>query len=170
MLDRFLKLADRLSEGVGRGTAWLIPLLILELVYDTGARYLFNAPTEWSYDISYMLYGAIFMLGAAWTLRKDEHVRIEVVYERLGRKGRALTDALGYLFFFFPAVGALIYFGGKFALKSWSIWERAGISMWSPPIYPFKTLIPVAMVLLLLQGLAEFLRCLRVLLGDDHQR
>jgi len=160
-----LRFIDRVSEGVGRATAWLIPLLILELVYDTGARYIFNAPTEWSYDISYMLYGAIFMLGAGWTLLEDEHVRIEVLYEKLSRRGRAVVDALGYLIFFFPAVGALTYFGGKFALQSWLIFERAGISMWSPPIYPFKTLIPVAMALLFLQGVAQFIRCLSVIFG-----
>ena len=152
---------DRLSEWVGKGVAWLIPLLILELVYDTAARYLFNTATGWSYDLSYMLYGAIFMLGASHTLVRDGHVRIEVIYHRVSARTRALIDSLGYLLFYLPAVGALLYFGSRFALQSWRMGETSGESMWSPPIYPFKTIIPLAAALLLLQGTVNLIRCLR---------
>jgi len=154
---------DGLSKWLGKASAWLIPLLIAELVYDTAARYLFNAPTEWSYDISYMLYGTIFMAGAAYTLLQDEHVRIGIIYEKVSRKSRAIIDAIGYVVFFFPSMGALLYFGTDFTIKSWKIWETSGESMWSPPIYPFKTIIPITVIVIILQGLIEFGRCIRTI-------
>ncbi len=154
------KFVDHLSEWSGKAIAWAGLFLVLELVYDTVARYVFNAPTRWSYDISYMLYGAIFMIGAAYTLLTDEHVRIEVIYEKVSPKVRAIIDAIGYLVFFFPSIGALLYFGTDFALKSWRMLEHSGVSMWSPPIYPFKTIIPLAAFLLLIQGMVKFARCL----------
>ncbi|RLB42879.1 MAG: hypothetical protein DRH12_04560 [Deltaproteobacteria bacterium] len=156
---------DRLNRWIAKGTAWLVPLLILELVYDTAARYIFNCPTEWSYDISYMLYGAIFMLGAAHTLAIDKHVRIETIYGKLSPKGKALMDGICYLIFYFPSVSALLYFGTKFAVRSWKMWEAGGESMWQPPIYPFKTILPIAALLLLLQGIAQFIRCANTLMG-----
>jgi TRAP-type mannitol/chloroaromatic compound transport system permease small subunit len=151
---------DRLSEWIGKAFAWLIPILIGELVYDTIARYIFNAPTTWSYDISYMLYGAAFMGGAAYTLLRDEHVRIEVIYEKVSPKSRAIIDAICYVVFFFPSMGALLYFGTEFTIKSWRMLETSGESMWSPPIYPFKTVIPITILFLTLQGIVQFLRCL----------
>ncbi|MCF8085697.1 MAG: TRAP transporter small permease subunit [Desulfohalobiaceae bacterium] len=161
-----MKLADwidRLSIGTGKAVSWIVPVLVLELVYDTAARYLFNAPTIWSYDMSYMLYGTLFMLGAAWTLQQEEHVRIDIVSGNLSPRTRAAVDVLGYLVFFFPAVGALVGYGASFALESWMILERSGQSMWQPPIYIFKTVLPLAGLLLLLQGLARFCRSLRLL-------
>jgi TRAP-type mannitol/chloroaromatic compound transport system permease small subunit len=107
-----------------------------------------------------MLYGAIFMLGAPYTLRINRHVRIETVYDKLSPKSKALMDAVCYVLFFFPLMAAMIYFGTLFALKSWKILEVGGDSMWQPPIYPFKTLLPLAAVLLMLQGIMEFLKCI----------
>jgi len=160
MWSSLSKFVDRISEWAGKASAWLIPLLIAELVYDTIARYIFNAPTAWSYDISYMFYGASFMGGAAYTLLLDEHVRIEVIYERVSTKSRAIIDAIGYVVFFFPSMGALLYFGTEFTIKSWKILETSGESMWSPPIYPFKAIIPVTVLLLIIQGIVQFVRCL----------
>jgi len=159
---------DRLNHWIAKGAAWLVPVLILELVYDTAARYLFNSPTEWSYDISYMLYGAIFMLGAAHTLAIDKHVRIETIYGKLSRRAKALINAVCYLILYFPSVLALLYFGTTFTVRSWKMWEAGGESMWQPPIYPFKTILPLAALLLLLQGIAQFLRCINDLRGTHH--
>jgi TRAP-type mannitol/chloroaromatic compound transport system permease small subunit len=160
---KFADWIDRLSIGTGKAASWIVPVLVLELVYDTAARYLFNAPTIWSYDISYMLYGTLFMLGAAWTLQQEEHVRIDILSGRLSPRTRATVDVLGYLLFFFPAVGALFAYGASFALESWTILERSGQSMWQPPIYIFKTVLPLAALLLFLQGLSHFCRSLRLL-------
>lgn len=160
MWSSISKFIDRLSKWIGKGSGWLIALLIAELVYDTIARYVFNAPTAWSYDITYMLYGAAFMGGASYTLLLDEHVRIEIIYEKVSRRSRAVIDAIGYVIFFFPSMGALLYFGTDFTIKSWKLLETSGESMWSPPIYPFKTIIPITALLLILQGIVEFTRCL----------
>jgi TRAP-type mannitol/chloroaromatic compound transport system permease small subunit len=165
-----MNLIDRISTWVGKAVAWLVPILILELVYDTAARYLFNAPTSWSFDISYMLYGVIFMGGAAMTLQQDKHVRIEVIYGQLSARARAVIDAICYLIFFFPAVGVIVYYGALFAAKSWSLLETSDQSMWQPPIYPFKTVLPVAGALLFLQGLAEFARCVRTIVTGRSAR
>jgi len=159
---------DRMNEWMGKAVSWLIPVLILELVYDTVSRYLFNAPTEWSYDISYMLYGTLFMFGAAHTLAVDKHVRIEIISDRVSPRTRAIIDAVCYVIFFFPAVGALLYFGTLFAVKSWHLLETSGESMWGPPIYPFKTVIPVAAALLLLQGVAQFVRCVKLIVKGNR--
>lgn len=156
----FARYLDKTSEIAGKGSSWLIPLLILELMYDTVARYLFNAPTFWSYDISYMLYGTVFMGGAAYTLLLDEHVRIELIYEKVSPRKRAIIDIFGYLLFFFPPIMALLYFGTEFAFKSWKMLEGSGESMWSPAIYPFKTVIPITALMLLLQGIVQFFRAL----------
>ena len=159
---------DRISEWTGKAVSWLIPVLILELVYDTISRYLFNAPTEWSYDVSYMLYGMLFMFGAAHTLAVDKHVRIEILYDKVTPRTRAIIDAICYVIFFFPAVGALLYFGTSFAVKSWHLLEVSGESMWAPPIYPFKSVIPVAAALLLLQGVAQFVRCMTLIVKGNR--
>jgi len=148
---------DLSSNWSGKIVSWLIYLLILERAYDTVARYGFNAPTAWSYDISYMLYGALFMLGAAYTLLADEHIRVEAFYERFSPRARALIDLIGYLVFFFPSVGALIYFGIDFAWEAWKLKETS-ITFWAPPIYPLKALIPIAAFLLMIQGMAKFIR------------
>jgi TRAP-type mannitol/chloroaromatic compound transport system permease small subunit len=166
LLSKFI---DRLSEFVGKASAWLIPLLIAELVYDTIARYIFNSPTAWSYDISYMLYGAAFMGGASYTILLDEHVRIEIIYEKVSLKSRAIIDAIGYVVFFFPSMGALLYFGADFTIKSWKILETSGESMWSPPIYPFKTIIPITALLIIFQGIVEFTRCLITIVKGENE-
>ena len=158
---------DRISAWAGKGVAWLVPVLILELVYDTAARYLFNAPTEWSFDISYMLYAAIFLLAAAYTLQKDGHVRIELIYERFPPRGRAFLDCLGYIVFFYPAMAALIYYGSLFAWESWMLRETSNLSMWQPPIYPLKTVLPLATALLILQGTVIFIRSVRTLIQGE---
>lgn len=158
---------DRISEWSGKAAAWLCLILILELVYDTVARYVFGAPTAWSYDISYMLYGTLFMVGASYTLLLDEHVRIGVFYEKATPRGQALINVAGYLVFFFPTMLALIWFGTEFAMKSWRIAEHSGVSMWSPPIYPFKSIIPLAALLLLLQGTVQCGRSLVLLIQGD---
>jgi TRAP-type mannitol/chloroaromatic compound transport system permease small subunit len=154
------KFIEGVSTWSGKAVAWLCLILVMELVYDTIARYGFNAPTEWSYDISYMLYGTMFMIGAAYTLLLDEHVRIGVLYDRVSDRSRAIINVMGYIIFFFPVTLALLWYGTDYAIQSWKITEHAGVSMWSPPIYPFKTVIPVAAFLLLLQGIVEFVRSL----------
>jgi TRAP-type mannitol/chloroaromatic compound transport system permease small subunit len=154
----WLSYVDRVSEWTGKAGGWLCIILMVEIMYDTLARYLFNAPTGWSYDISYMLYGAAFMMGTPWTLLVDKHVRIDILHGKMSAKSKAIAEAVGYIVFFFPPLGALLYVTGAAALDSWKMLERSGETVWNPPIYPLKTVLFLAIALLLAQGIAQFVR------------
>lgn len=154
---------DHINRWTGRIVCWLILPLILVLSYEVVARYVFNAPTLWAYDTTYILYGSLFMLGAGYTLLVNQHVRIEVIYSAIPPKMRTILEIVGYLVFFFPAIGGLLYFGIDFARESWIVTEQAR-SLFAIPIYPFKTVLPVAAFLLLIQGIAKFANCLASLI------
>ena len=144
----------------GKMFFYLIFPMVGGLTYEVIARYAFNAPTLWAYDVTYMLYGTHFMLGATYCLYKKGHIRTDMIYENLSAKTQGWIDALCYFFLFFPG---MIYFfaaGWAEAMHSWSILESADTSPWRPPMYPFKTVIPVAAGLLVIQGVSEFLKSL----------
>jgi TRAP-type mannitol/chloroaromatic compound transport system permease small subunit len=105
-----------------------------------------------------MLYGTHFMLGTAYTLMRIGHVRTDMLYQGWSIRRQNIIDAVGYLFFFFPAMVFLFYFGWQEASHAWSIGETSDASPWRPIVYPFKTVIPLTALLLLLQGVAEFLK------------
>lgn len=151
---------DDISLWSGRLVAWLIVPMVLGLVYEVVARYGFNAPTVWAYDLTYMLYGAFFMLGAAYALLRGAHIRTDVFYGGWSPRLQGAVDAVCYLVFFFPFVVALLYLGTGFFWTSFLRGERVVSSPWMPVIYPLKAVIPVTCLLLLVQGLAEFLRSL----------
>jgi TRAP-type mannitol/chloroaromatic compound transport system permease small subunit len=137
------------------------------LTYEVIARYVFHAPTIWAYDVTYMLYGSHFMLGATYTLYRKGHIRTDIIYDRLPVRGQGWIDAMAYLFLFFPG---MIYFfaaGWQEALHAWQILERADTSPWRPPMYPFKTVIPMAAALLIIQGTSEFLKSLHAALRGE---
>lgn len=157
-LVRTIEAIDGIGDRCGKAVAWLIIPLVGGLTYEVVARYGFNAPTEWAYDVTYMLYGTYFMLGAAYTLLRGGHIRTDMLYERFTPRTKGIVDAVGYLVFFFPAVIALLVAGSDAAMHSWQILEKSEISPWRPPIYPFKTVVPVAAVLLLVQGVSELLK------------
>ncbi len=142
----------------GRLVALSVIPMILGLVYEVGARLVFHAPTSWSYDATYMLYGSHFMLGATYTLYKRQHLRMARFYETLSVRGQGIVDTLFYLLIFFPSMSCLMVVGWDEAWQSWAIGERAGLSSWSPLIYPFKFVLPTASALLLLQGVSELLK------------
>jgi TRAP-type mannitol/chloroaromatic compound transport system permease small subunit len=127
--------------------------------YDVAARYIFNAPTQWGFDVSYMLYGTLFMMAGAYTLSRNGHVRGDVLYRFLSPRTQAGLDLALYLLFFVPGVLALAWFGIGFAQESWILAERSQTSASQIPLYPLKTVIPIAGALLLLQGFAEIARC-----------
>ncbi len=151
-------LIDRISLWSGRLVAWLIIPMVASLVYEVVARYIFNAPTTWAYDMTYMLYGSFFMLGAAYTLHRDGHIRTDSLYGGWSPRRQGFVDAIGYLVFFFPPLIALLWVSSDFFWVSFLRGERVVSSPWMPVIYPLKLVIPVACVLLILQGVAEFLR------------
>jgi TRAP-type mannitol/chloroaromatic compound transport system permease small subunit len=167
VLLRFVRAIDRFTEAVGRVVAWLILPMVLSLVWEVTARYGFNAPTEWAYDMTFMLYGTFFMLGSAWTLQRGGHIRTDSFYSKWTPRTQARVDLVCYLVLFFPAIAIFGWLSWEFFLKSYGQNERIVTSPWLPIVWPFKFVMPAAAVLLLLQGLAEFVRCwLRAFGGD----
>jgi len=158
-LERILWTIARLSAGVGKAFAWCILILTLGVTYEVVMRKLFRAPTDWAFDISYIMYGALFMMAGAYTLSRNGHVRGDMFYRLMPPRGQAALDLSLYLLFFFPSCITLLYFGIPYAQQSWSYKE---VSIFSPagvPIYPSKALIPLAAAFLIIQGIAEIIRC-----------
>jgi len=159
MMTRILHFIDSLSAWSGKAFAWCIVILTFSTCYEVFMRYVLNAPTVWAFDMSVQMYGALFMMSGAYALSQDAHVRGDVVYRLLKIKTQAKIDLTLYILFLMPGALALIYYGYGFAADSWIYKEVS----WSSPsriqIYFFKTLIPVAGTLVLLQGIAEAVRC-----------
>lgn len=159
-MTKFLYFIDGLSTWVGKAFAWLILVLTLGISYEVFVRYALRAPTTWAFDFSYINYGALFLMAGAYTLSRGGHVRGDVVYRLWRPRTQATVDLTLYIIFFLPAVFAFMYAGWPYAafsirFREVSIFSPAGI-----PIFPLKTLIPIAGTLLLLQGFAEIVRCI----------
>ena len=162
-MQRYLFFVDRISEWSGKAFAWLIVVLTCAISYDVLARNLFSAPTDWAYDAAYILYGSLFMMAGAYTLSRNGHVRGDVLYGFFPPRVQAGLDLTLYFLFFIPGIAALAYAGVDFARTSWSLNEHSSVMSGGPPLYHFKTLIPIAGALVLLQGLAEIVRCIQCL-------
>ena len=158
---------DTLTRGVGKAIAWLILPMVLSLVWEVVARYFFNAPTTWAYDMTFMLYGTFFMIGSAWTLQRGGHIRTDVYYGKWSVRTQAKVDLACYLVLFFPAMTVFGWLGAEYFWKSFGQNERIVTSPWLPLVWPFKFVIPFACVLLLIQGASEFLKAWVRAFGDD---
>ena len=159
-MSRFLHSIDSLSTWVGKSFSWLILVLTLGVSYEVFVRYALRAPTTWAFDFSYITYGAMFLMAGAYTLSRNGHVRADVVYRLWSPRKQAGMDLVLYIIFFLPATLARIYAGWQFAKMSIQFRE---VSIFSPagvPVFPLKALIPVTGVLLLIQGIAEIIRCI----------
>lgn len=159
-VDTALHAIDQVSVFVGKAGAWSILLLTFAMGYEVFARYLLQAPTDWSFDMSYILYGALFMLAGPYALARNGHVRGDFLYRQWSVRQQAGLDLVLYFLFFFPGILALCYAGYGFAAFSWMIGEHSSNSPNGPPLYHFKTLIPLVGGLMVLQGLAEVVRCI----------
>ncbi|HXH81994.1 MAG TPA: TRAP transporter small permease subunit [Candidatus Tectomicrobia bacterium] len=157
-LVRIVRIIDAFSEWTGRLFAWMIIPLMCGTTYEVVARYLFNAPTIWAYDMSYMLYGSHFMLGAGYTLLKGGHIRTDIFYQNWSPRRQGAVDALLYLLFFFPGMIFFFWSGGQEALHSWQMGERSDASPWRPIVWPLKMVLPVTALLILIQGVSEFIK------------
>lgn len=158
--ERFLYLIDALSAAVGKTFGWCILLLTLSTSYEVFARYMFGAPTDWAFDASYMLYGALFMLAGAYTLSRNGQVRGDFLYRAWRPRTQATTDLVLYFLFFFPGMLAFIYSGVGFAKLSYMMNEHSAASPDGPIVWPFKWLIPGVGGLMVLQGIVEVIRCI----------
>jgi TRAP-type mannitol/chloroaromatic compound transport system permease small subunit len=169
--QRALLAIDRLSTLVGQVGSWAVVALTLVVAYDVTARRFFRAPTDWGYDVAYMLYGTLFMLAGAYALSRNGHVRGDFLYRNFSPQLQAKFDLTLYILFFFPAIIAFMIAGFHFFELSFLQNERSSISPGGPIIWPFKFLIPAVGFLLLLQGLVEVVRCVQCIrLGAWPQR
>ena len=159
-MHQILLFIDRLSMWAGKTFAWCIIVLTFGVSYEVFVRYVLGAPTTWAYDISYMMYGALFLMAGAYTVSRNGHVRGDFLYRLWPQRVQAIIDLVLYLLFYLPGIGALIYAGTHFSRMSWRFGEVSVFSPANIPIFPMKTLIPIAGVLLLLQGISEILRCI----------
>jgi TRAP-type mannitol/chloroaromatic compound transport system permease small subunit len=157
--ERLLQVADHVSTWAGKTIAWLILLLMSTVCVEVFKRYILNAPTAWIFDATNMMYGTLFMLCGAYTLAQDAHVRGDFLYSSMRPRTQAVLDLVLYIVFFIPGVIALIYAGSDYAAYSWRINEHSNVTANGPPVYQFKTVIPVAGVLVMIQGIAEIVRC-----------
>jgi TRAP-type mannitol/chloroaromatic compound transport system permease small subunit len=149
---------DRFAEWTGYALMWLILALVFVVVWEAINRYAFNAPTIWAYDVSYMLYATVFMLGAAVTLRFKGHIRTDLFFSKWSPRTQAAVDLTFYLLFFFPGLVLFMWAGLDKAVHAFLINERAAASPWRPVLWPFRSVIPLCALLLVLQGLSETIK------------
>jgi TRAP-type mannitol/chloroaromatic compound transport system permease small subunit len=164
---QYIRFADAVSAGFGKAFAWLIIAMAFGTGYEVFVRYVLNSPTPWALDVSFIMYGSLFMMGGAYTLSRGGHVRGDFIYRLWRPQTQAKVDLILYIFFFFPGVMALIISGWKYASRSWAYGEVSINSPAGIPIYQFKTVIVAAGILLFIQGIAQVFRCIHCMRTGD---
>lgn len=166
--DRFTEVVDRVSVAAGKMSAWLIVPMFLVLFYEVMVRKFFT-PTVWANDIATMAYGAHFFLAAAYTLHLQKHIRTDFFSKNWSLKTQVRMDIAQYVLFFLPGMAMFTWISWEFAKESWEL-KEALMTTWRPPAYWYKTVIPVSSALLLVQGLAEVVKCVKTLrTGIDYR-
>jgi TRAP-type mannitol/chloroaromatic compound transport system permease small subunit len=158
-MQNILFFVDRISTWVGQVFSWLVLALTLLISWEVFSRYVLNHPNAWAFDLMIMLYGTVIMMAGAYTLAKNGHVRGDVLYGFFPPRLQASLDLILYFLFFIPGIVALVWAGYTYAAESWAINEHSTQTANGPPLYPFKTIIPIAGALLLVQGVVEIIRC-----------
>ena len=159
-MQNLLLAIDKISTWIGQFFSWLIVALTLMISWEVFSRYALDDPHPWAFDVMSMMYGSLFMMAGAYTLSKNGHVRGDVLYGFFPPRLQAWLDLILYILFFIPGVVALAWAGYGFAAESWAINEHSNITANGPPVYPFKTILPIAGAFLLAQGLVEIVRCI----------
>jgi TRAP-type mannitol/chloroaromatic compound transport system permease small subunit len=159
-MQKLLLFVDKISTLVGQTFSFVIVALTLHVSWEVYSRYVLDAPRAWAFDVMIMMYGTLFMMAGAYTLAKNSHVRGDVIYGYFTPRTQAIMDLTLYIVFFIPGVIALVWAGYTYAAESWAINEHSNITSEGPPVYPFKTVIPVAGAFVLMQGIVEIIRCI----------
>jgi TRAP-type mannitol/chloroaromatic compound transport system permease small subunit len=157
---RYINFADRVSAWFGKAFAWAIIVMAFGVGYEVFVRYVLNSPTTWAFDVSYLMYGTLFMMAGAYTLSRGGHVRGDFIYRLWRPQTQAKVELTLFILFFFPGITALVLSGWKYAARSW---RYAEVSVNSPagiPIFQFKSVIVAAGILLFIQGIAQVFRCI----------
>jgi len=161
---------DKISSWFGKAFAWLILVMTFGVSYEVFMRYAMAAPTSWAFDVTYIMYGALFMMGGAYTLSRDGHVRADFLYRLWQPRNQARLELVLYVLFFFPGVIALVFAGWRYAARSWRYLEVSSFSPANIPIYQFKAIIVAAGLILLLQGIAQVMRCIICIRTNEWPR
>ena len=157
-LNKTVRMIDKFTDTTGTWVAWLNMPLVAVVAYEVFARYVFHAPTIWSFDLTYMFYGTIFMLGAAFALHKGAHIRTDFFYEKWSAKTKGIIDATSYIVFFFPSIFMLLWISGGEAWYAFDIKETSEQTPWRPILWPYKSVVPLTCVFLLIQGVSELIK------------
>ena len=156
---RLVRLIDKFTDVTGTWVAWLNVPLMIAISFEVISRYAFDAPTIWSFDVTYMLYGAIFMLGAAYALHKGAHIRTDFFFEKWSIRTKGVIDSAAYLVFFFPSFLLFLFVSWDEGWYAFVINETSEQTPWRPILWPFKMVVPLTCVLLLIQGISETIKC-----------
>lgn len=167
LIRLYIRMANSVNEWVGNIFSWLVAVVMILTVAEIIMRRLWDAPTIWSFETCTQLFGAHFMIPAGFALLHGSHVAVDIVYNTFSVRKRAILDIVSYIIFFFPFNVVLLAYGIKFAGMSWATWETSW-SVFAPPLYPLKTVIPVTAGLLLLQGLAIFIQKIHLALEGEE--
>ncbi len=159
-LKKITSFIDNISIWCGKAVSILIFPMVGSLVFEVICRYFFNSPTIWASDMSTLLYGAFYMLGAGYTLQRQQHIRTDFLYEKWSTRTKGLVDSILYITLYFPGLGIFLWIGSQYALRSVMQQECMVSSPWMPYVWPLKLTIPIATILLLLQGVSELLKSL----------
>jgi TRAP-type mannitol/chloroaromatic compound transport system permease small subunit len=164
MIQGMLRGIDQLSVWVAKAITLAVFAMVVTIAYDVILRYVFRAPTVWQYDTSYMLGGSVIILGSAYVHLQRRHVRVDLIYNRFPPRVRLILDVVFTLLFFFPLLTGLIIVSAADAIHAYQVKEFSEVGFWRPLMWPFKSVIPVGLVVLWLQGLANFIRDMHLLL------
>ena len=159
-MEVWVRRIDILNKSIGHAFSWCVLILTASTCFEVFMRYVLNSPTVWAFDMSYMLYGALFMMSGAYAVSRNSHVRGDFIYRKWSNRTQAKVDLTLYILFFFPAIFAMVFTGGQYAYESARILESSVNSPAGVPVWPLKSVIFVAGVTLLIAGAAEVMRCL----------
>jgi TRAP-type mannitol/chloroaromatic compound transport system permease small subunit len=159
-MEIWIRRIDILSKSIGHAFSWCVLILAASTCFEVFMRYVLNSPTAWAFDMSYMMYGALFMMSGAYALSRNSHVRGDFIYRKWSNRTQAKVDLTLYLVFFFPAIFAMVFTGGQYAYESMRILESSVNSPAGVPVWPLKSIIFVAGITLMIAGAGELMRCL----------
>jgi TRAP-type mannitol/chloroaromatic compound transport system permease small subunit len=155
---RLVQVIDKFTDTTGTWVAWLVVPLVAAVAWEVFSRYALNAPTIWSFDVTYMLYGTIFMLGAAYALHKGAHIRTDFFFEKWSIRTKGIIDSIAYILFFFPGIFVFMLVSGAEGWYAFTINEESEQTPWRPLLWPYKMVVPLTCVLLLVQGVSETIK------------
>lgn len=155
-----IRAIDKFTDRTGTVFSWLSIVLVAAVSYEVVARYVFNAPTIWAFDVTFMSYGALFMLGAAYALHKGAHIRTDFFWEKFSTRTKGIIDSVSYIVFFFPSLTLLLILSWQETVYAYQINELSDQTPWRPILWPFKSVVPITCVLLMIQGASELLKSL----------